>query len=98
MNEMDQYFVYIMTNLSGTLHTGVARDLKMTVYEHKGRTNPGSIRKNPSSRLVYYEVADDIVSAIARERQIKGWLRAKKVTLIESKNPEWRDLSDDWLN
>jgi len=93
---MRQYYVYIMTNRSGTLYTGMTNDLKRRVYEHKYKLIPGFARKYNTTRLIYYEETPDVRAAIAREKQIKGWLRAKKVSLVESVNPEWKDLSDEW--
>jgi len=93
---MKTYYVYIMTNLSGTLYTSVTDDLKQRVHEHKQKLIPGFARKYNVTKLVYYEEANDANAALAREKQIKGWLRTKKVELIESKNPEWKDLSSGW--
>ena len=90
------YYVYIMTNRSRTLYTGVTNDLERRVYEHKQKVVPGFTVKYRITRLVYFEVTQDIHAAIAREKQIKGWLRAKKMALIESANPEWKDLSVGW--
>jgi len=95
---MKQYYVYIMTNRSRTLYTGVTNDLERRVYEHKHKLIPGFTSKYNITRLVYYEVWSDIREAIAREKQIKGWLRAKKIALIESINPGWEDLSEEWLH
>jgi len=91
-----QYYVYIMTNKSRTLYTGVTNDLERRVYEHKQKLVPGFTSKYNITRLVYFETTEDIRAAIEREKQIKGWLRSKKVALIESENPEWRDLSVGW--
>jgi putative endonuclease len=91
-----QYYVYIMASESGTLYTGVTNNLERRVYEHKNRLFPGFTDKYNITRLVYFEETSDIYSAIVREKQIKGWLRAKKVALIESINPKWKDLSADW--
>ena len=93
---MKQYYVYMMTNRSRTLYTGVTSDLERWVYEHKGKLVPGFTAKYRIAQLVYFEVTKDIHAAIAREKQIKGWLRAKKIALIESVNPEWEDLSVGW--
>jgi putative endonuclease len=95
---MREYYVYIMTNHSRTLYTGVTNDLKRRVYEHKHKLVPGFTQKYNIALLAYYEATPDVRSAIEREKQIKGWLRAKKIALIESVNPEWRDLSADWLD
>ena len=94
---MRQYYVYIMTNRSKTLYTGVTNDLLRRVYEHKNKMVEGFTKKYNITKLVYYEDTNDVEEAIAREKQIKGWLRRKKIALIESINPEWKDLSDDWF-
>ncbi len=91
-----EYYVYIMTNKSRTLYTGVANNLVRRVNEHRSKSIPGFTSKYNITKLVYYEAGDDINPALAREKQIKGWLRAKKIALIESVNPEWKDLSEDW--
>lgn len=93
---MRQFYVYIMTNYSRTLYTGVTNDLERRVYEHKHKLVPGFTQKYNITVLVYYEATPDIRSAIAREKQIKGWLRSKKIALIESVNPEWQDLGAEW--
>lgn len=85
---MGQYYVYIMTNRSQTLYTGVTNDLQHRVYEHKQKLVDGFTKKYNLTKLVYYESTDDVRSAIGREKQIKGWLRAKKIALIESMNPQ----------
>jgi len=96
---MKEYHVYIMTNKSGTtLYTGVTNDLMRRVYEHKRKLVPGFTSKYNITRLVYHEATPDVHSAIAREKQIKGWLRRKKMALIESANPEWKDLSSEWFD
>ena len=93
---MRNYLVYIMANRSRTLYTGVTNDLERRVYEHKNRITPGFTSKYNITRLVYHETFSDIRDAIAREKQIKGWLRVKKMELIESVNPRWNDLSEEW--
>ena len=85
-----------MTNRSRTLYTGVTNDLERRVYEHKSGLVPGFTSRYNITVLVYYESFSDINEAIAREKQIKGWLRARKVALVESMNPEWRDLAREW--
>jgi len=92
---MNQYYVYIMTNKSKTLYTGITNDLERRVYEHKQRLVPGFTNKYNINKLVHFEATSDVNSAIAREKQIKGWLRSKKIALIESSNPEWLDLADN---
>ena len=86
-----------MTNKSKTLYTGVTNDLVRRVYEHKSKSISGFTSKYNITKLVYFEAGDNISVAIAREKQIKGWLRAKKIILIERENPEWKDLSEDWF-
>ena len=93
---MTQYYVYIMTNNSRTLYTGVTDDLVRRVYEHRNKLIEGFTRKYNITRLVYYEITSDVRAAIQREKQIKGWLRKKKIALIEAANPEWKDLSERW--
>jgi putative endonuclease len=85
-----------MTSKSRTLYTGVTNDLARRVYEHKNKLIPGFTSKYNISSLVYFEKTGDIRNAIAREKQIKGWLRVKKVLLIEAMNPYWKDLSAGW--
>jgi len=93
---MKQYYAYIMTNRSRTLYVGVTNDLVRRVYEHKNRMVDGFTKRYHLTILVYYEETGDIQSAIEREKQIKGWLRNKKIALIESVNLQWKDLSDGW--
>ena len=93
---MKSYFVYIMTNRSKTLYTGVTNNLERRVYEHKNKLVAGFTSKYNITKLVYYEETSDVHSALAREKQIKGWLRAKKIALIEAENPEWKDISLEW--
>jgi putative endonuclease len=82
-----QYYVYIMANRTRMLYTGDTNNLERRVYEHKNRIIPGFTSQYNITRLVYQEVFTDIRDAIAREKQIKGWLRAKKIALIETINP-----------
>ena len=93
---MKNYYVYIMTNMSRTLYTGVTNDLPRRVWEHKQKLVKGFTKKYNITKLVYYEETNDVLGAIEREKQIKGWLRKKKIDLIESLNPEWKDLSEDF--
>ena len=93
---MPHYCVYILTSPTGTLYTGVINDLKKRVYQHKHNLIDGFTKKYNVSRLVYYEQTSDVQSALAREKQIKGWLRSKKINLIETINPTWQDLSEGW--
>lgn len=88
------YYVYILASAKKSLSIGVTNDLRRRVYEHKTGTLPGFTARYQINRLVYYEVADEPLSAITREKQLKGWVRRRKIELIESVNPEWEDLSD----
>jgi len=93
---MSTYYVYIMTNRSKTLYTGVTNYLERRVFQHKHHLVEGFTKRYNITKLVYYEETNDVKEAISREKQIKGWLRRKKIALIESVNPEWRDLSEGW--
>ncbi len=86
-----------MTNKSGTLYTGVTNNLPRRVFEHKNQQLDGFTKKYNLKYLVYYEATSEVHVAIAREKQIKGWLRAKKLRLINSVNPAWKDLSEELL-
>ena len=91
-----QYFVYILTNKTNkVLYTGVTNDLSRRVWEHREKLVDGFTKKYNLTKLVYCEETDEIEEAIAREKQIKGWLRKKKKLLIESVNPGWKDLADE---
>ena len=81
---MRQYYVYILTNQTHRLYVGVTGDLQRRIYQHKHKLTPG------------FEITTDVQSAIAREKQLKGWKRYKKIALIESENPKWVDLSAEW--
>ena len=93
---MKEYWVYIATNASRTLYTGVTKDLSRRMYEHKNRLVPGFTSRYRIDRLAYFECTSDVGVAIAREKQIKGWRREKKIWLVESVNPRWEDLSAEW--
>lgn len=91
-----QYYIYIMTNKNNTvLYTGVTKDLKRRVFEHKEKLIDGFTKRYNIIKLVYYEIFRDIESAILREKQIKGGSRAKKITLVNSMNSAWKDLYED---
>ncbi len=98
MRETRTYYVYILTNKSGTLYTGMTNNIRRRVREHKDKLVAGFTRRYNLTRLVYYECFTDVWAAIAREKQIKGWVRRKKLELIASINPQWRDLSEDWYD
>ncbi len=93
---MKNFCVYIMSNRRHTLYIGVTSDLRRRVYEHRNHLIPGFTSRYAIDRLVYVEPAGDALSAIAREKQLKRWGRSKKIALIESVNPQWRDLTIDW--
>ncbi len=87
------YYVYILTNAHHTvLYTGVTNDLERRYQEHKQKKLEGFTKKYNVNKLVYFEVFDNIEKAIAREKQIKGYIRAKKISLINSFNISWDDL------
>ena len=87
--------IYITANKkNGTLYTGVTSELPKRIYEHKNATD-GFFARYSCKKLVYYEIFDDMENAIAREKQIKGGSRKKKIALIENMNPDWRDLYED---
>jgi putative endonuclease len=92
------YYVYILTNRSKTLYVGVTNHLVRRVWQHKEKRIPGFTRKYNLDRLVYYEIFGDVRGAIRREKQIKGWLRARKIALVESLNRQWQDLAPRLLS
>ncbi|KTD61087.1 GIY-YIG nuclease family protein [Legionella spiritensis] len=86
-------YVYLLTNKNNNvLYTGITNDLIRRIHEHKNKLVAGFTKKYNVDRLIYYEVCGDIVGAIEREKQIKGWSRKKKHVLINTLNPEWNDL------
>jgi putative endonuclease len=91
------YHVYILTNISKMLYVGVTGDLHRRMFEHKEKLIPGFSKKYNLHRLVYLESFSDVRHAIDREKEIKGWLRVKKVALIQAVNPQWKDLAEDWF-
>jgi putative endonuclease len=91
-----KYYIYVMASRSRTLYVGVTGDLEHRVDEHKRGALPGFTSRYRVSRLVYFEATENARSAIAREKEMKGWRRAKKVALIESGNPTWDDLAAEW--
>ncbi len=94
---MKQYWVYMITNTHNTvLYTGVTNDLERRMYEHKNKITGEFSAKYNLHKLVYCESTNDINAAIAREKQIKGWLRRKKNALVQESNPVWLDLSAEW--
>jgi putative endonuclease len=93
---MKTYYMYIMASKSRTLYAGVTNSLERRVLQHRRKLVPGFTSRYNLNRLVYYEAFGEILSAIGREKQIKGWLRSKKIALIESANRDWKDLSNGW--
>jgi len=97
MSAQRRYHVYIMANRSKTLYAGVTNNIAQRVYQHKNKLVPGFTSRYNTATLVYIEETGDVRAAIAREKQIKGWRRSKKIALVESLNPEWDDLSVTWF-
>ena len=96
MRKEHKYWVYIMASRSKTLYTGVTDDMFRRALEHKSGTIKGFTKRYHVNRLVYYETFKYVNNAIRREKQIKGWDRAKRLALIESMNPTWVDLAEGW--
>ena len=95
---MKEYYVYIMSNKSGTLYTGVTNNLEQRVYQHKNQITEGFTERYSVTQLLYFESSDEVTAAITREKQIKGMLRIKKIELIKTMNPQLKDLSKDWYD
>jgi putative endonuclease len=89
----DRFWIYIATNGSRTLYTGVTNDLRRRIAEHRLGTTPGFTSRYRIDRLVYFETTLDVFSGLAREKQIKRWSRRRRIALIEARNPTWRDLA-----
>jgi putative endonuclease len=100
MRKPKLFFVYIMTNnpRSAVLYTGITGDLRHRVWQHKNKVGTGFTSRYDLAILVYYEAFHYPDAAIAREKEIKGWRREKKIKLINSMNPKWDDLARDWQN
>jgi putative endonuclease len=93
-----RYFVYVLTNRHHTaLYVGVTNDLVRRVHEHRTKIASGFTTRYNVDKLVYFEETSDVVAAIAREKQIKGGSREKKIALVNAMNPDWRDLFDDLI-
>jgi putative endonuclease len=91
------YWVYILTNKPhGTLYIGVTNSLERRVWQHKSGSMEGFTKRYGLHRLVHFENFRDVTSAIAREKELKGWLRSKKIDLIQAANPVWKDLAEGW--
>jgi len=87
------FYVYITASLSRTLYVGVTNDLQRRMYEHRHKLCGGFTAKYVVDRLVWFQETGNVAAAIAREKQIKGWTRAKKIALVEAENPGWHDLA-----
>jgi putative endonuclease len=96
MREQKFYYVYIVASRSGTLYIGITSKLEQRAVQHKTHSLPGFSSKYRCERLVFIERYADPQTAITREKQLKGWLRARKIALIEENNPAWTDLSEGW--
>ena len=93
---MRTFWVYILGSRSGTLYVGVTNDLERRLAEHRMGLTGGFTSRYEVNRLLYFEQTSDVVSALEREKQLKAWSRHKKVALIESIDPGWKDLSAGW--
>lgn len=94
---MNTFYVYIMASKSGTLYIGMTNDIKKRIHDHKKHLIQGFTDKYNIDQLLYVETMSEPNSAIAREKQLKGWRREKKLALIDKQNPDWQDLSEDWM-
>jgi putative endonuclease len=97
MREERNYYVYILGSYSGTLYIGVTGKLRHRIWQHKEHVIEGFTTQYDVTRLLYVEVFHQVSNAIAREKQLKGWRRAKKIALVEESNPQWKDLSREWF-
>jgi putative endonuclease len=93
-----QYDVYILASTTRVLYVGVTSDLVARMAQHRAKAVPGFTAKYDCTRVVFHETFANVNQAIEREKQVKGWRREKKIALIESVNPQWRDLYQDWLD
>jgi putative endonuclease len=91
-----RYFVYILASRTRVLYVGVTNDLERRLWQHKRHAIDGFTARYNVVRLVHFEQTNDVRAAIAREKQLKGWRREKKIALIEAANPQWKDLSEEW--
>ena len=91
------YYVYILSNwCDSVLYIGVTNNLLRRLYEHRNHLVEGFAEKYQTNKLVYFETTGDVRVALEREKQLKGWNRAKKNALISINNPQWKDISADW--
>jgi len=92
-----RYFVYILSNRLRTLYVGMTNDLVRRLQEHRSKIKEGFTKRYNVTQLVYFEPASNVFDAMFREKQLKGWLRARKLALIEASNPQWNDLGPEVL-
>jgi len=93
-----QYYVYMLSSESGVLYTGVTHNLERRIWQHKNKIVNGFTSRYKVNSLVYFKDSDDIGAVIAREKEIKGWVRKKKIALINEVNPKWKALSMDFMD
>ncbi len=93
---MKTFYTYIMASVTGTLYVGITNNIKNRVYQHKQHLIPGFTDEHNIENLLYVETFPNASSAIKREKQLKSWSRKKKINLIDSKNPTWTDLAENW--
>lgn len=93
-----RYFVYVVANIQRTIYIGVTSNLEQRIQQHRAKTFAGFTAQYGLTMLIYFEEFGDIRDAIDREKQLKGFRRAKKVALIELQNPQWEDLAGDWFS
>ena len=91
------YHVYMLSSRSRNLYVGVTGDLLRRLWEHRTHAVAGYTARYKITRLVYFEQTNDVIDALTREKQLKGWRRARKIALIEAGNPTWEDLAADWF-
>ncbi len=98
VKKQKQFYVYILVNKTGTLYSGITNDLLRRVSEHKRGKVAGFTKRYNVNRLIYYEETNNVQDALNREKQIKGWTRKKKLDLVRTTNPTFKDLSIDWFD
>ena len=90
------YYTYIVASRSHTLYIGVTSNLEQRIWQHKNKAHEGFTANYNCNRLVWFETYSNAATAITREKELKGWRRARKIELIEKSNPTWTDLSENW--